>query len=360
MLSEAKTTRFLQKLLRNERDLGLQFAPLGSADMLADELLRASAWYCFFDGRELPHSSTEFDARIAQHRRRGLLRFETLLGHAKAILAARFVAVRALSDAKSPAYVDAVRDMNAQLTRLVPSDFLDRLPLRHLAEVPRYLEAISHRLDGLQGRLQKDAQSQAEIAAFEATPRPYCREARGACRSRRRALSDRGISGRSVCATAAYERQGVGETHRVGAWFRWKRKPACVEFERVGHAISSRLDRIRRWGNSMLKRWMIAGLLTGLTFSAFAETETTTAVESTAGHVSDPWQGMNRRVFAFNETMDRWVLKPVAKGYTKVTPRLFRRGISNFFTNLSYPLVIVNQFLQGKFATAQATRGVSS
>jgi ATP-dependent helicase HrpA len=41
------------------------------------------------------------------------------------------------------------------------------VPLRHLAEVPRYLEAISHRLDGLQGRLQKDAQSQGEIASFE-------------------------------------------------------------------------------------------------------------------------------------------------------------------------------------------------
>lgn len=167
LLSEAKTARFLQKLVRNERDLGLQFAPLGSADMLTDELLRASAWYCFFDGRELPHSSTEFDARIRQHRAEWPATFDTLLGHAKAILAARFVAVRALSVAKSPAYVDAVRDMNAQLTRLVPADFLDRVPMRHLAEVPRYLEAISHRLDGLQGRIQKDAQSQHEIASFE-------------------------------------------------------------------------------------------------------------------------------------------------------------------------------------------------
>ncbi len=167
LLSEAKTTRFLQKLVRNERDLGLQFAPLGSADMLTDELLRASAWYCFFDGRELPHSNAEFDARIMQHRAAWPGTFDILLGHAKAILAARFVAVRALSSAKSPAYVDSVRDMNAQLARLVPADFLDRVPLRHLGEVPRYLEAISHRLDGLQGRIQKDAQAQREIATFE-------------------------------------------------------------------------------------------------------------------------------------------------------------------------------------------------
>jgi phospholipid-binding lipoprotein MlaA len=108
----------------------------------------------------------------------------------------------------------------------------------------------------------------------------------------------------------------------------------------------------------MLKRWLIAGLLTGLTFSAFAETETTAIdAESTAGNVSDPWQGMNRRVFAFNQAMDRWILKPVAKGYTKVTPRLFRRGVGNFFTNLSYPLVIVNDFLQLKFAQGASDTG---
>ncbi len=168
LLSEAKTTRFLQKQVRNERDLGLQFAPLGSADMLADELLRASAWYCFFDGRELPHSTTEYETRLAQRRGTWPATFDTLLCHAKAILAARFAAVRALADAKSPAFVDSVRDMSAQLALLVPADFLDRIPLRHLGEVPRYLDAISHRLDGLQGRIQKDAQLAGEIAVFEA------------------------------------------------------------------------------------------------------------------------------------------------------------------------------------------------
>jgi len=61
-----------------------------------------------------------------------------------------------------------VREMNAQLVRLVPATFLDRIPLRYLGEVPRYIEAIAHRLEGLQGRIQKDAQTSGEIAAFEA------------------------------------------------------------------------------------------------------------------------------------------------------------------------------------------------
>jgi phospholipid-binding lipoprotein MlaA len=105
-----------------------------------------------------------------------------------------------------------------------------------------------------------------------------------------------------------------------------------------------------QWGCSMLKRWMIAGLFSGLAFNAFAGT-------GGAGQVSDPWEGMNRKVFAFNEAMDRWVLKPVAKGYVKVTPRLLRRGIGNFFGNLMYPLVIVNNFLQGKFQDGASDTG---
>ena len=36
---------------------------------------------------------------------------------------------------------------------------------------------------------------------------------------------------------------------------------------------------------------------------------------------SDPWQGFNRKVFAFNEVADKYLLKPVAKGYQKLMPQ---------------------------------------
>lgn len=62
----------------------------------------------------------------------------------------------------------------------------------------------------------------------------------------------------------------------------------------------------------------------------------------------DPWEGFNRGVYKFNDTVDRATLKPVAKGYRKITPRWFRTGVGNFFSNLSYPVTVVNQFLQGK------------
>lgn len=62
----------------------------------------------------------------------------------------------------------------------------------------------------------------------------------------------------------------------------------------------------------------------------------------------DPWQGYNRAVYGFNATIDRAVLKPVAKGYQTVTPRPARSAIDNFFSNLDDIDNAVNNLLQGK------------
>ena len=66
----------------------------------------------------------------------------------------------------------------------------------------------------------------------------------------------------------------------------------------------------------------------------------------------DPWEGFNRSVFTFNDTLDKYFLKPVAKGYRYVTPTFVDNGLTNFFENLQEPLVIVNDLLQGKFMQA--------
>lgn len=64
---------------------------------------------------------------------------------------------------------------------------------------------------------------------------------------------------------------------------------------------------------------------------------------------ADPWEAWNRKVFAFNDAVDNAVLKPVAEGYRKVVPELVRKGVGNFFGNLTDVWSTVNHFLQGKF-----------
>ncbi len=63
---------------------------------------------------------------------------------------------------------------------------------------------------------------------------------------------------------------------------------------------------------------------------------------------NDPFQGMNRRVYRFNESIDRNALKPMATAYQHVTPNWMRTGVHNFFTHLGIPWTITNELLQGK------------
>lgn len=64
----------------------------------------------------------------------------------------------------------------------------------------------------------------------------------------------------------------------------------------------------------------------------------------------DPWEGYNRKIHAFNTTVDKAVFRPVARGYDAITPDPVQRGIGNFFRNLDYPVTGLNQLLQGKFS----------
>lgn len=63
---------------------------------------------------------------------------------------------------------------------------------------------------------------------------------------------------------------------------------------------------------------------------------------------SDPWEPMNRQVFAFNEKVDQVFLKPAANAYRDVVPALVRTGVSNFFGNLADAWSSINLLLQAR------------
>lgn len=62
----------------------------------------------------------------------------------------------------------------------------------------------------------------------------------------------------------------------------------------------------------------------------------------------DPLEPLNRGVFAFNDTVDKYALKPVATAYKKVLPSFVQTGVHNFFGNLTDAWSGVNNLLQGK------------
>lgn len=62
----------------------------------------------------------------------------------------------------------------------------------------------------------------------------------------------------------------------------------------------------------------------------------------------DPFEGLNRGIYSFNDTLDRTLLRPVAETYVEFTPAPVRRGISNFFHNLSDVRSAASNLLQLK------------
>ena len=68
----------------------------------------------------------------------------------------------------------------------------------------------------------------------------------------------------------------------------------------------------------------------------------------TTGKNSDPFEKTNRKFYAFNDAIDKKFVEPVAKTYVKITPDIFRDGVTNFFDNLGYVNTISNDLLQGK------------
>lgn len=87
-------------------------------------------------------------------------------------------------------------------------------------------------------------------------------------------------------------------------------------------------------------------LMLALTATSYA------ASESTTPNDRDPFESVNRAVFTFNDTLDFYVLKPVATGYDIAMPDPLQDGVSNFFNNVGEIKTIVNDLFQLKLAQA--------
>ena len=85
--------------------------------------------------------------------------------------------------------------------------------------------------------------------------------------------------------------------------------------------------------------WSVFIVLTGCATTQSADSEV-------ADH--DPFESVNRRTHRVNDFADRWIAKPATEAYVAYTPGPIRHSVSNFFNNVVYPNVILNDFLQGK------------
>ena len=89
--------------------------------------------------------------------------------------------------------------------------------------------------------------------------------------------------------------------------------------------------------------------------AGFTESEPLTT--NSSKHKRDPYENWNRKVFAFNESLDRWLLKPIAQSYRAIMPDFADRGVTNVFSNLGELRNFTNSVLQLKLESAVVAAG---
>ena len=67
----------------------------------------------------------------------------------------------------------------------------------------------------------------------------------------------------------------------------------------------------------------------------------------------DPWEAFNSKAFEFNRRMDKYALKPVAKGWKTVVPAPAQAMIANVFDHVNVVPRVVNNVLQGNWNGAE-------
>ncbi len=158
-----KPAQFFRRELGKHRQLGLYFASLGNAEVLAEELLLSVAWYCYFDGRTLPSTAQEFAQRMADCRGELADVFALTLSSFETVLKLRFELVGLIDSLRSPGLLPSLDDAKTELDALVPSNVLSITPLRFLPSLPFYLEGLKHRLAQLRGHVPKDRQLMQQV-----------------------------------------------------------------------------------------------------------------------------------------------------------------------------------------------------
>jgi ATP-dependent helicase HrpA len=156
--------KYLEKNIPELQRLAVAYMPLGTADELREQIIDLALDRAFV-AEPWPDDAASFARRIEEGRGRLTLIANEVARSAAAVLAEHAIALRKLKDSRPPKEV--ADDIAAQLARLVPKRFLATTTWAQLAHLPRYLKAITMRLDKLRADPARDAQRLAELRPLE-------------------------------------------------------------------------------------------------------------------------------------------------------------------------------------------------
>lgn len=156
--------KFLEKNIPDLQRMSVLFMGLGTAEELRDQIIAVALDRAFL-GDPLPTDAMSFKKRIEEGRSRLNLIAQEVARAVHAVLQELAHASRKLKDSR-PAK-DVSDDVAAQLQRLVPKRFALDTPWAQLQHLPRYLKAVTGRLDKLRADAARDARLMSEIKPLE-------------------------------------------------------------------------------------------------------------------------------------------------------------------------------------------------
>ncbi|TAG23897.1 MAG: DUF3418 domain-containing protein, partial [Burkholderiales bacterium] len=156
--------KYLEKNIPDLQKMSVAFMPLGTADELKNQILDTAIDKAFLQ-EPLPTNASEFKQRIADGRGRLTLIANEVARLAASILVEYQTALRKIKDTKNAP--EATADCTQQLQRLIPKRFLSSTPYPRLQHFPRYLKAITMRLDKYRADPARDALRMKEIRPEE-------------------------------------------------------------------------------------------------------------------------------------------------------------------------------------------------
>ena len=156
--------KYLEKNIPDLQKMAVAYMPLGTQEELRAQIIEVALNRAFLT-EPLPQDAASFQLRVDEGRARLTLIANEVARLAGNILSEYAAASRKVKDAR--AFLEAQKDTQEQLARLVPKNFIAATPWAALAHLPRYLKAIVIRLDKIRADAARDAQKLAELRPQE-------------------------------------------------------------------------------------------------------------------------------------------------------------------------------------------------
>lgn len=164
MLALPEQFKYARKRFAEDRDIVLLGQGLNTARPVVESLAERAFSDCFLsEDTALPRAADQFEALLDRHRSSFGEVVDRVLAHARETLRELRNVRQKLAALDNPAFQAVHQDARAQLKTLVPENFPSGVPAVLWQHLPRYLKALTRRLDKVQGNQKRDAELMARV-----------------------------------------------------------------------------------------------------------------------------------------------------------------------------------------------------